>query len=394
MRTVLGMFALVLILILGHSEAQAQTTSEGWTPNDLSILLPLPKDLERDPMLKAGDLGAHGELVPFSNYASLPILAPVFRKKESEFASLRAVGFRIDPCFPTKPGMCTRQVRIVWQPLLNDPLKNEIVTVDAGVHTFYDLTETEFQSMLKALSKLKKAQGLTTEGPLWIHPAFLKQGLSGPFAREFHQILLARIGLKNLSRMTFMLVRGDSILWAFGGVNFDKGVPTTIHIPRLEQPVFTPMQTFVNRSFSTDDFQKSQVSPAPSGKDTFNLLMRDSGKIRPIEDREEIVESVASIYRIENPDYHSSETLDCVSCHVAHAARGYAVGKWGMLGFPQTVHDLAYKSKFDLRAVSPQMWFTTNLHAFSYFQEEPSISQRVINEAAAVAASVNAMFGH
>jgi hypothetical protein len=62
-----------------------------------------------------------------------------------------------------------------------------------------------------------------------------------------------------------------------------------------------------------------------------------------------------------------------------------------MLGFPQSVHDLAYKSQFDLRAVSPQMWFTTNLHSFSYFQGEPSINQRVINEAAAIAASVNAL---
>ena len=387
MRIALGLVALGFVLLMGMNQAHA----ESWTPNDLSVLLPLPTDLDQDPMVRATDHGAYGELIPFANYSALPILAPVFRKKEIEFASLRAVAFRIDPCFPSKPGVCTRQIRVVWQPLINDPIKKQVVTVDAGAHTFYDITEVEFQSMLKELAALKVASGFATDGPLWIHPAFEKQGLKGSFAKEFHRIMLARIGLKNLSRLTFMLVRGDSILWAFGGVNYDKGVPTTIKIPRLEEPVFTPMQTFVNRSFSTDDFQKSQVSPAPSGKDTFNLLMRDSGKIRPVEDRQEIIESVASIYRIENPDYHSSETLDCVSCHVAHAARGYALGKWGMLGFPQSVHDLAYKSKFDLRAVSPQMWFTTNLHSFSYFQQEPSISQRMINEAAAVAASVNAL---
>ncbi len=375
-----------LIVFASFSVARSADT---WTPNDLSILLPLPQDVGPDPMLRAGTQGVHGVLVPWAAYQSVPTLDMVFRKKEDEYASLRVVAIRIDPCFPAQHGGCRRQIRLVWQPLVSGRAEKPVITIDAGVHTFYELTELEFDRLLKDLSKLKKETGIATEGPLWIHPALVKQGLQGPFLRSLHQIILNYVGEARMSRLTFMLVRGASILWSFGGFDFAQDSVSPIAIPRLELPVFSTQQSFFNSSFSSDDFQRSGLSPAPLGADTYNLLMRDSARIRPKEDQAEIIESLAAIYRIENPDFHSPETMDCVSCHVAQAARGFALNRFGQLAFPESVHALAYKSNFDLTNVSPSAWFTTNLHAFSYFQEEPSISQRVINEAAAVAASLN-----
>ena len=372
-----------------------------WTSADLSILVPLPKAPANDTLLRANSVGSFGPLIPSEIFARVPKLDMVTRTQEQEYATLRAVGFRIDPCYPGLYGGCRRQIRIVWQPIYWTPqmssptgsTENEPGTSDVGVHTFYDLTEQDFGTLLKEIWNLKVATGISTEGPLSVHPAIKAQGLSGEYLRQLQHIILSHIGQQKLSRLTFMLVRGDSVLWTFGGFNMENGKPVIMQIPRIP-PISTGrgqqnLQVFMNRSFSRDNFDQSNLNPAPEGKDTFNLLMRDSSEIRPTEDHDEIFESLASIYRIENPDYHNPETMDCVSCHVAQAARNYTQERFGTLIFKDVISSFAFKSKMDLRNVSESNWFTNNLHAFSYFGDQVAISQRSINEAAAVADGLN-----
>ena len=362
-----------------------------WYPNDLSILMPIPKTLGNGDLLRTNDQGAKGELLPWSRMQSLPILSADRQDKADEYASLRAVGIRIDPCFPAETE-CQRQIRIVWQELLET--EGQVLTLDATAHSFYQLSEAEFQAFLIELQKLKVNSASLTNGPLWVHPVIQKEGLNGNFARRLRELVLQYVGERNLNRITFMMVRGPSIVWAFGGINidFETNVATTLSIPRLGGTPDRPakLQTFMNRTSRHDVFQQSDLRPAPVGPDTFNLLMRDSSHVRPVEDRAEILSSLEGIYRIENPNHHNSETSDCVSCHTAQPARALTVSRFGQLGLPGSAEAFAYRSPFDLRNLSPKRDSTRNLRAFGYFEQEPAISQRMIHEAAAVAELLNA----
>ena len=400
LRFAVGLAFAFLLSLSNHAQAQVSPELR-WTSTDLSIFLPLPKTPQDDTLLHADSVGAYGPLIATELFKRVPKLDMVTRTNEEEYSKLRAVGFRIDPCYPGLYGGCRRQIRIVWQPIYWVPQSgsptgapdNSVSTTDVGVHTFYDLSEQEFNQVLKEVWQLKVATGISTEGPLTVHPAIVAQGMNGNYLRQIEHIVLSHTGLEKMSRLTFMLVRGDSVLWTFGGFNVENSKPVPLPIPRL-QPIATGqgpqnLQVFFNRSFSRDNFQQSDLNPAPVGKDTFNLLMRDSGNIRPTEDHNEIFESMASIYRIENPDYHNPETMDCVSCHVAQAARNYTKERFGAMVFKDIISSFAFKSKMDLQNVSESNWFTNNLHAFSYFGDQVAISQRSINEAAAVADGLN-----
>ena len=392
-RTVTSVFVCVPFVVLALSLGSLSTAQASWSPNDLSILLPLPASAESEELLHAETEGALGVLIPEKPFLKIPRLAPVFRSNYEGYLSLRAVSFRIDPCFPKVGGGCRKQIRIVWQPLVVglDKRSNEYVrTVDAAVHTFYDLSDNDFSLLLKEVGDLKINSNVVTDGlSLNVHPAALAQGLKGPFVKGLHRILLSHIGQKNLTRMTFMLVRGPSILWVFGGFDFANGNPSPMVIPRLETGKDDKQQIFINSSATHDDFVQSDIRPAPDGPDTFNLLMGESARISPIEDRSEIKRGLVSILKIENPDFHSPNTMDCVSCHTAQATRTFALNRFYPAGLTTEMRAKQYRSKFNLANTSAVAGATNNLHSFGYFEGEPSISQRTINEAAAVADSLN-----
>ena len=92
---------------------------------------------------------------------------------------------------------------MVWQPLILSVYG--ISTLDAAVHTFYELSETEFRQMTSALQDVKAKYGAPTAGlPLGIHPTIARQGLAGSFWHHLRQIFLAYSGGSRLSRLTFM----------------------------------------------------------------------------------------------------------------------------------------------------------------------------------------------
>jgi hypothetical protein len=92
----------------------------------------------------------------------------------------------------------------------------------------------------------------------------------------------------------------------------------------------------------------------------------------------ELEQAFASAIRVQNPDIHDSESIDCANCHLAEGAR--------FIG--ETVHTFVAPNDFshtrDLSHLRTND-SVTNLHAFSYLGKDPSIMRRTANESAIVA---------
>jgi hypothetical protein len=387
-------FALIVSFHANQSFAnpKSRLSASSWGLNDVSILMPLPLEVRDDHLLRADVRGAKGTLLPADLFRRVGVLAAVNSREPGSYQSLRVIAIRVDPCFPGADPLghsCRRQIRLVWQPLEVDR-EGRITTVDAAVHTFYDLTENEFQFLLGDLARLKQGSMDVGHGlPLQVHPVLATQGLVGPFGKGLRETVLRHAGEVNLTRLTFMRLHGPNIIWVFGGFDIDRGMIEKIPIARVPNFPVATAQTFINRTLTGDDFRMSGLAPFPEGSDTFNLLMRESSKIDPVRDRQEIIENVMSIHRVENPDFHSPESVDCVSCHVAQPARHFALKNFGAFGLEKLAETHAYRSALNLQNTSPVQANTRSIRAFGYFFRDPAISQRAINETAAAVQRLN-----
>jgi hypothetical protein len=97
--------------------------------------------------------------------------------------------------------------------------------------------------------------------------------------------------------------------------------------------------------------------------------------------------------RIENPNFHSPNTIDCASCHVGQAAR-LLIGD-DVLGLSATdnpnlfARNPKYVSARSMKQTTNVRTQPLNVHMLSYRNDKLMIGQRVINETAATVAYVN-----
>lgn len=363
--------------------------SASWSLNDVSYLMPLPQHLGQDGLLGLKSTARGGGLLPSTQtMAKLPVLT-IGMTREQSYEALRVLAVRIDPCFPLPtPQSCQRQIRLVWQPLDQGP-RGSLRTVDASMHSFYILSDSEFTSLLADLDAWKKKYNVQTAGlPLQIHPAWAQQGDQSPALQDFQKIITRYAGVANLSRVTMMVLRGAGDMWAFAGFSYQQDQLEFLTIPRLKNR----SQAFVNLAVPADRFSSGQITPAPAGSDTFNNLMSDSDQMLAGNKKDELlIKEVTAISRIENPRVFNPENMDCVSCHVAQQGKQWALYNRPDLKISDLWNSLVYKNaRHNLNNESSVPLNTQDIRAFGYFGKDVSISQRVINESAEVADAVNA----
>lgn len=387
----------VLITFINIAKVFAATSGSKWDLNDVSILYPLPKSIADDgAMIQLRDRGRGGPLLPERYLDQTPALSQ-FQNKIDERNSLRVVAVRIDPCFADTIVVCRRQIRLSWQPLVRLP-DGRITSVDAALHSFYDLTDEEFSAFLNELSQVRRTQGFSSRGwPLQVHPVLRAQGLNGGFAQSLKQLVLKYAGEENLRKLTFMVVRGPEVFWGFGGYDIDEyGRVFPIEIPRMGSIVVH--QSFVNHSRAGDDFVRAILSPTPIEGERLDLFIRGSAKLTQSGiSEEEIVQALRAGHMAENPGRHNPNTLDCVSCHLAQSVLDFGERLFPALAVVARTPDVVYEnSQFTLSQAGSGMggaerpWHTRNLRAFGYFGSTPAISRRVIHESAEAARVLNA----
>jgi hypothetical protein len=96
--------------------------------------------------------------------------------------------------------------------------------------------------------------------------------------------------------------------------------------------------------------------------------------------------------RIENPDKHSPDTIDCASCHASAVTLVLTGEKLGLsrIGNPNVFIPDPQIRNSDMEAMTPVTFDTKlNIHMFSYREAQPMISARTINETATVVSIIN-----
>lgn len=361
--------------------------------NDLTIVYPLAKTQAE----LAGYLPAT-KLLPRTLYTTRfpervgPV--PVGSDVGMAYDALRVVAIRFDPCFAqvgaiTPATDCDNQIRLVFQSLSTDGAS----AVDGAVHAFYRVSRAELLAAIKEVVAARKANGQTTAmGALKPHPLLVKQGVDGAFATDLGKIVLKYATPAKLIRFTHFLSSNLQTVWNFSG--FDVTSPT------VTKPMVIPT---VPSSGTTVGFFQGFVSPMQGGftpestsADSVTLLANvQKARSATATARKK---AYGAALRIENPNFHSPNTIDCASCHVGQAARLLigddvfgmsAVGNLNLF-----VRDPKFVSATSMKQTTSVRNQPLNVHMLSYRNDELMIGQRVINETAATVAYVNGTLLH
>jgi hypothetical protein len=406
----------------GPADAGAQDSGEapsgiGVTMNDVSVLFPLPStqaDIEN--LLAPSATGIQGVLLPSALYVLVGPIAggtddpfPDANEPHETFAAydaLRVVAMRIDPCFaslapdPSGAG-CAAQMRLVFQELTWITLEGDAGPAawafDSALHASYALSRDQFLTLSRALVALRAAnQDGDVLGPLAPHPIMAREGLSGAMSQGVEKLILQYAGADNLVRVAVMNLNAPAFasfgVWGFGV--FDVGGAPSTATPRAIPTLVDPSDggSVYTQGVAGAGSSEANPSPVTTSADNFFPLYLP-GEADASFDPPALLDALV---RVENPSDNSPETIDCVSCHLATPAEmGIGIPKYG---FYDTASPMAFQpdgtnvTRADMAATyNPLGAFGLNVHAFSYRETSPNISQRVVNETAAVVEYVNGL---
>lgn len=370
----------------GGPDAGPSRADGGLDLNDVSFLFPLPAAGEEDLLLRLDESHARGALLPKRLYASLPVLVEGL-SRDALYGQLRVVSVRVDPCFPSAApsvSRCLKQVRLVAQPLDSDTSDGGVgaSTRDAAVHLFFALSDADFAALADGLWALKAlAHGATDGQPLDVHPVMRAEGLAGPYAVALRELVSRLCGETNLTRVAFMSVASFGTAWRFGA--FDVGAGGSMaaaSIPRLDGQTAQQVQ-----EFGTTEFRNGSLLPSAPNDELDQLLSESAMRLL---DSRTLDKALDSALFVENPHSNSPQTVDCASCHVASRARHHAEAFHG-LDTSMRPEAFVPPARFDVRRMDGAGDDPHALRSFGYFGRLSALSQRTINESAAIAEALS-----
>lgn len=359
----------------GHPSDAGTEPPADLGPNDVSILWPLPSGAMPTGLIPVTATGRGGALLPAAVLAAIP---PLDRDAPNVAGAIRVVSMRLDPCFPGRdesgPVPCRAQVRLVAQPMRMPPGPGlGVGAADAAVHLHYAVSEAELTALLARIVAAARQAGVGPGAPFGIHPALASEGLEGAFAITLAALILEHLGAENLERVTFTTREGTRApSWRFGALSVTNGEPSLL--PLVAVRGAQPMQTLAASVNGVYD-----VTPLGSSPDDLSLLF-DMDQAQTAVAASQSAAWGAAV-RIESPLLHSPESVDCSSCHVAQHLRFGAETAFGLERHP----DL-YTAPGQSLALPfpPERVDRERIRAFGYFEREPQVLQRTVNETAHV----------
>lgn len=354
--------------------------------NDVSFLYPLPSWQDRDQLLSPATEGAHGPLVPRALYEQEAplLLEPGPNAPDDLYGSLRVVSARIDPCFPADASAtppCRKQLRLVMQPVLEDPASSGATTGDGALHALYDLSDAEWQTLSAELYGLKALAGTGTDHqPLQVHPVLRVQGLAGTYATALRSLILEHASSDTLAEMAFMQLTKKDRSWIFMAKVKTPAGYEQLNIPRVSA---TSQGASVNFSSEATGDAPHTILIQPPPPNVTILALPD-----PSSSSDQVSSALHEALRIDNPSAGTNpQTVDCASCHLATRNRRFAERARSVdtSSWPERFED----ATFDLSHADEVGDDQSSLRTFGYFGSKSSIADRVINESALVAAQLS-----
>ena len=365
--------------------------------NDVSVLFPLAGKTQADidaSYLAATDLLPQALFDLANSQTAGPRAAP-------SYDALRLVAFRFDPCFAnigpvTDPSRCLNQLRLVFQVVEPNTTSHPTASADDGAfHVFFSLTRAQLLAALDEMTALRVANAPSAAadlGPLAVHPIVKKQGMTGAMAKGLNAIVKKYADPKNVAKVTsFHGVFAQGTSWLFDQVDVTNGKGTLTNVPTVD-----PAGTLETLRLGTAAEGLLSLSTAGSTAKDGNRLLISPPQLETSSDADRQAAYDAAA-RVENPNFHSPNTIDCTSCHTAQISRQ-------LIG--ETHFKIASAGNANLFVADPSIpaadlaltvpvkmpdGLSLNLHAFSYDGTEPTIITRVVNETASNIAYLNGL---
>ena len=348
---------------------------------DVTVIYPLPARDDLDALLAPSSIGKGGPLVGkdvFANgtvpeldeFASLP-------DDDARLAAMRVVALRYDPCAgvtmpPKEPASCVHQLRLLFQSL--DTSAPPARARDGALHAFYRLDAAAAAEVEGRLRSLRAERLSDPEVPLGIHPRLAEEGLAGPYATALRELVLAHAGPENLLRVTtFARVANAFFDWRFairerGPAGFADGTVATI-----------ASGTQIVRTISGGRWD-ADLTPASGSPD-------DPTQVFKVK-LDEQASAFKATARVLNPRKHTSESIDCGSCHLAPDIAVFVERTQKLSLDPGERFTTQYSVDATTKPVDDS-FALKNLHMLSYLGETLNVSARSANETAAVLEYLN-----
>lgn len=346
--------------------------------NDVSVLVPLPTTEAPNGHLTASTVGDRGVLLPMDVYDAIPTF-PVTTAESLRYNVLKVVAIRFDGCHRgTIASECEAQIRLVMQPVNTNGRAR-----DASLHLFYSLSAGEFGEVVTRLREIKQMATVDLSGPLDVHPELLASGVDGDYGYALSDLVLTYAGEENLTRVTFFL-RAPPVqeTWFFGGFEREAGELEPMTIVGVGQGNQRVIRVTLEEGY---EFAVDPAAIAPEDGRRFlssEALDGASDEIRAA--------TFASYLRVENPNHYGVDELPCAGCHLSTFVMNEAALRHGVDAADFPDDRFVSARNLELRGASSET--ASSLRAFGWFDTSPMISQRVVNESAAVLDDIEARF--
>lgn len=337
-------------------------TLAAYNPNDLSILFPAPAS-EADALLRMSNATGQGERILLAEAvfdllgdtdAGVPFLIEG-PGRDALYDKLRVVSARIDPCFdvhqPTQGTACQRQVRLVAQAYLDGAL------TDASIHLFYELDDEAFVDLLLALSPVRL--GAEHPATLGVHPSLEEHGLQSAAAETIRSALLEACQETRLFRFTFMATGRSGNNWFFHTLQRQPDGSFKAKKDELSHGGLT--------NFGTADDREPVPLMDPAFPDEL-LFTTSVASLSQVG----FEAAVQKLLRLSNPRVVATGEGHCASCHAVDTTLKHALEVRGLAETPLVTEGFS-STPVPLTALHHGF---DNLHAFSYFGPDVSISLR------------------
>jgi len=349
---------------------------------DVSVVYPLPAVKDLDALMKAADPGVGGTLLGESVFAGnlVPVIDDGATLPPGErLRALRVVAARFDPCPgtllpPTAPANCRPDVRLVFQQLQVDG--GLVRATDGAIHAFYEMPTAAFERVLADLRATRAANAAAPEVPLGVHPTLAREGVSGAFANHLKALISSVAGMGTLVRVTHFdrVITGAGQRWLFAMREKKAGAwsDSTIATTTVKSQ---GLLAIVGGRWDAD------ITPPLTHGDDVTRVFKVTQK--------EEAEAFRATARVLNPRIHSSESVDCSSCHIAPDVAGFGetVRSLSLDAYPErfrSAYPLTSVTKSNEEAIAFE-----NIHLFSYLGRGLNVSARAANETAAILEMLN-----
>lgn len=329
--------------------------------NDVTWLLPLEA-------LDAGSpFPSPTSMIPFASFTRLTTAPPVVR---TELARLRVVGLRFDICDRALPVPCDEHAdgvfRLVLQPVFAQPPQVE----DVAFHAFFPVPRAEVPQVVDELRALAALQDVPRGSALAVNTAF---STSPEYRAKLGALVSRYASSARLFRMTLFGQETEhaAIVWVFRGEELQAGALQPITIPGIDAGAQEVLL------FAGDSFMVTPLVDEPAGfaRAAMETSFRNS---TPAEQRE----SVQGLLAIDNPTRHTSNTVQCATCHMTTSITPPRAADAGL--DVTTFAERYTSSLFDLSPLGNPATRNRTMRALGYFNDVPLVSVRVVSETANV----------